>query len=148
MPDSIKKWDPLKELSSLRDDMERVFDSFFGRFPMPRGDGIWTPIVDIEETEENVILTAEIPGMQKKDIRISTSGNTITITGERRREKDNKNKTYHRIERSYGRFVRTITLPVDIDPDKTKATYKDGLLRITLPKPESKRSKEIKIDVK
>ncbi len=148
MPNSLAKWDPFKELSSLREDMERLFDSFFGRFPVVRGEGVWTPVVDIEETDDDIIVTAEIPGLNKDEIKITSTGNTLTISGERKREKEEKGKTYHRIERSYGKFVRTISLPVEVDPDRTKATYKDGLLKIVLPKPESKRPKEITIDVK
>lgn len=148
MPDSLIKWDPLRELNSLRDDMEKVFDGFFGRFPIIHAKGVWTPVVDIEETDEDITVKVEIPGMKKEDIKISTSGNMVTITGERKREEEETGKTYHRIERSYGRFVRTIDLPVEIDPDKTKATYKDGLLTITLPKPESGKPKSTRIEVK
>ncbi|HID32479.1 MAG TPA: Hsp20/alpha crystallin family protein [bacterium (Candidatus Stahlbacteria)] len=142
------KWDPFKELSSLREDMERLFDSFLGRFPVMRSEGMWTPVVDIEENDDSIVVTAEIPGMSKQDIKITSTGNTLTITGERKREKEEKGKTYHRIERCYGKFVRSISLPVEVDPDRTKATYNDGLLKIVLPKPESKRPKEITIDVK
>ena len=148
MPNGLIKWDPFKELSSLRKDMDRAFDSFFGRFPSLRGEGIWTPVIDIEEADDHIIVTAEIPGMKKDEIKISCSGNSLTISGERKRKREEKDKTYHRIERYYGRFIRTINLPIGINQDKTKATYKDGLLTIILSKPESTKPKEISIEVK
>lgn len=150
MPWDMSKWDPFRDLVSLRDEVDRLFRGYVGRFPGEKGlaEEYWYPMIDLEETPDAVVVTAEIPGMKKKDISISIRGNQLSIFGERKREKKEKGKTYHRIERSYGVFRRSVTLPTDILLDQAKASYKDGLLRITLPKAEKRRPREIAIDVK
>ena len=140
-------WEPFRDLVSMRADMDRLFSSFFGRLPEDT-DGFWSPALDIEENNGNLIVKAEIPGMKKDDIKVSVHNNVLSITGERKQEKETKNKTIHRIERSYGRFSRAITLPSEVDEDKVKASYKDGVLNITLPKPESMKPKQIEVEVK
>jgi len=145
---SLTRWDPFRELMSFRDDMERLFDSFFGRRHLEEAEGFWYPVIDIEEDNENFIVKAELPGMRKEDIKISVRGNSLVVSGERKQESETKSKTFHRIERSYGKFTRTITLPSEADADKVKASYKDGILIVTLPKPETLKAKEIEIEVK
>jgi HSP20 family protein len=105
-------------------------------------------VVDIEENNESILVRAEIPGMTKDDIKVSVQGNMLTIMGERKQESETKNKTYHRVERSYGKFSRMITLPTDVEADKVKANYKDGILSITLPKPEAVKPKHIDVEIK
>lgn len=146
----IAKWDPFRDMVSLRDEVDKVFKDFFGRLPAERrlAEGYWFPTVDLEESPDEVAITAEIPGMRKEDIHISISGDQLSITGERRKEEEEKGKTYHRIERSYGRFQRTVALPTEVLSDKARASYKDGLLKITLPKAEKVKPKEIAIEVK
>ncbi len=142
----ITRWDPWKD---LREEIDRVFDSFFGRYPaIPEQEGYFIPAIDVEETDNEYIVKAELPGLKKEDIKISVRGDSITISGERKREKEEKGKTYHRIEMAYGKFVRTIQLPDEIQPDKAKAEYKDGILIITLPKSEKSKPKEIEIEIK
>lgn len=149
MPDRpLKKWDPFRELISLRDDMDRLFNTFFGRYSTEETEGLWMPLLDIEEDGENFIVKAELPGLKKEEIKISVRGNLLTITGERKQEEETKNKTYHRVERQYGKFSRTISLPSEVDVNKIKAVYKDGVLHITLPKPETMKSKEVEVEVK
>jgi HSP20 family protein len=143
----MSRWEPFRELVSLRDDMDRLFRSFFGG-PIEEVEGFWAPTVDIEEDNDNYFVKAEIPGIKKEDVKISVRGNTLSVSGERKQESETKEKTFHRIERSYGRFMRTITLPSDVDPNKVKATYKDGILTISLPKPESTKPKEIEVEIK
>lgn len=143
----LKRWDPFRELVSLRDDMNRFFNTFFGR-PSEEEEGFWSPTVDIEENNEKYLVKAEVPGLKKEDIKISVRGNLLTVSGERKHGSETKNKTFHRIECSYGRFRRTIALPSDVDPDKVKAAYKDGILTVTLPKPESAKPKEIEVEIK
>jgi HSP20 family protein len=144
----IKKWEPFKELVTLRDDMDRFFNSFFGRSLGDNYEGVWAPVVDIEEDKDTFIVKAELPGMKKEDIKISVRGNILSLVGERKYGSEEKNKTYHRIERAYGKFVRTITLPTEVESDKVKAAYQDGILTITLPKPETMKPKEVEIDIK
>ncbi len=144
----IKRWDPFRELISLREDMDRLFNAFFGKPIAEESEGIWIPVIDIEEDNENFIVSAELPGLKKEDVKISVRGNLLTISGERKQEAETKNKTYHRVERMYGKFSRTISLPSDVDVNKIKAVYKDGVLHITLPKPETMKPKEIEVEIK
>lgn len=144
----LKKWDPFRELLSLRDDMDRLFNTFFGRSLVEETKGVWVPVVDIEEDNENFIVNAELPGLNKDDIKLSVRGNLLTISGDRKQETETKTKTYHRVERLYGKFSRTISLPSEVDVNKIKAVYKEGVLRITLPKPETMKPKEIEVEIK
>ncbi len=148
MPDKfLSRWEPFRDMLSLRADMDRLFKSLFGGFPEER-EGFWAPAMDIEEDNDNIMVKAEIPGMKKEDIKVSVRGNVLMVSGERKQEKETKNKTHHRVERYYGKFSRTITLPSDVITDKIKASYKDGVLNITLPKPESKKPKQIEVEIK
>lgn len=143
----LTKWEPFSDLVSLRDDMDRFFETFFGQHPEDR-EGFWTPILDIEESNGNIVVKAEIPGMEKDEIKVSVRNNMLSISGERKQESETRDKTFHRIERSYGKFSRTITLPSEVDADKIKAAYKDGVLNIVLPKPESMKPKQIEVEIK
>jgi len=146
----IMKWDPFREVGTIRDDIDRIFDSFLGRFRTGRValDSFWTPLVDLEETKDSLLVRTELPGMKKEEIKISLEGDSLHISGERKQEREEKNKTYHRIERSYGKFERVIPLPTEIEKEKVKANYQDGVLEITLPKSERVKPKEITIEVK
>ncbi|UCG91836.1 MAG: Hsp20/alpha crystallin family protein [candidate division WOR-3 bacterium] len=143
----MRRWEPFRELVSLRDDMDRLFRSFFGG-PLEEVEGFWAPVIDIEEDNDSYYVRAEVPGIKKEEIKISVRGNALSLSGERKQESETKNKTFHRVERSYGRFKRTISLPSEIDAEKVKATYKDGILTVTLPKPESTKPKEIEVEIK
>jgi HSP20 family protein len=107
----------------------------------------WAPAVDIYETDKEISMKAELPGMQEKDIDIKVEDNVLSISGERRMEKEIKEENYHRIERAYGSFNRSFTLPRTVDRDAIKAAYKDGVLTVTLPKKEEVKPKQIKIGV-
>ena len=143
----LSRWEPFRDMLSLRADMDRLFSGLLGGVPEDR-EGFWAPVVDIEEDSDKIVVKAEIPGMTREDIKVSVQGNLLTITGERKHENEIKNKTFHRIERAYGKFSRMITLPTDVDADKVKATYKDGILNIALPKPESVKPKHIDVEIK
>jgi HSP20 family protein len=130
--------------------VNRLFDDLFGRMPATTassGERMWAPAVDIWETKDNLALAFEIPGVREKDLSVSITGDHLTVKGERRFDRDVKDESYHRLERVYGKFERTIQLPTDVQSDKIKATYRDGVLEITLPKAEAVKPKEIKIDV-
>ena len=143
----MKIWEPFKELVTMRDDMDHLFDAFFGRQTQGLED-LWKPAVDIEENNGNLLVKAEIPGMNKEDIKVSVKDDMLTISGERKRENETKEKTFHRIERCYGQFRRMIRLPAEVDADNVKATYKDGVLHVTMPKPESTKPKQIEVEIK
>lgn len=143
---NLKLWEPFRELVSMRDDMDRLFETFFGG---GQGDldNYWKPAIDIEESNGNLMVRAELPGMTKDDIKVSVQDDMLTISGERTRENEKKDKTVHRIERCYGQFRRMIRLPATVDADKVKATYKDGVLHVTLPKPEALKPKNIDVEI-
>ena len=143
----ITCWEPLRNFLSLRDNFDGLFENFFGRMPMERQD-LWAPTVDIVENNGNIEVKVELPGMNKDDIKVTIKNNMLQLSGERRQEEKTEEKTFHRIERYFGKFSRTIQLPADIDADKIKAQYKDGVLNITLPKPKSMKPKEIEVEVK
>lgn len=147
---AIKRWDPMKDLLQMQERMTRLFDEFFPRFGRTEVEpfGGWIPPVDIYETPEKVVIEAEVPGVEKDNIKIEYSNGVLTIKGERKLEKEVKEEDYHRLERAYGSFQRSFSIPSTIDPDKINATYKNGVLKIELPKQEKAKPKEIKIEVK
>ena len=140
---------PFREFERMRRDMDRLWDSFVEGAPRRRGEerGEWLPSLDVSETKNELVVKAEIPGMDAKDIDISLSDGVLTIKGEKRQEKEEKEEGYHLVERSYGSFTRSIRLPKEIQNEKINASYKNGVLKITLPKSEAAKKKEIKIKV-
>ncbi len=145
MAKHLTTWDPFREMVSLRDELDRFFDSVFGRLPRERAETYWAPPLDIEENDESIVVRVELPGMSRDDIKISLSGDTLTIAGERKQESEKKGRTYYRVERAYGKFQRTVTLPAEVEGDKAKASYKAGVLELVLPKSEKSKAKEITI---
>jgi len=146
---AITRWRPFRDLVSIQDEMNRFFDNFFG-YSATRTEwteGVWSPSVDVSETKDNVIIKAEMPGMNKDEVTISIQDNVLTLKGEKKQEKAEKDANYHRIEQSYGSFCRSFMLPTTVKTDKIKANYKDGVLNITLPKTEEVKPKEIPISV-
>jgi len=145
MAGKIKRYEPFWGLEGLRHDMDRLFDSFLGRMPSEEYATMWIPAVDVEETKDSLVVRAEIPGMKKEDIKIQTVGEGLVISGERRHEAEEKDRHFHRVERTYGKFQRAFALPVEVEPDKAKASYKDGVLEITFPKSEKAKAEEIEV---
>ena len=147
---AVIRWTPFRELSTVQDRVNRLFEDAM-KAPYRGDEGLtstaWAPAVDIYETDKEIVLKAELPEMQEKDIDIKVEDNVLSITGERRMEKEVKEENYHRIERSYGSFNRSFTLPRTVDREGIKAAYKDGVLKVTLPKKEETKPKQIKIDV-
>ncbi|MFQ5898524.1 MAG: Hsp20/alpha crystallin family protein [Candidatus Methylomirabilia bacterium] len=143
-----ERWEPFRELREIRAEMSTLFDAFFGR-PVRVGamDRIWAPLVDLHETEHELVVSAELPGVKEKEIRVTITGDLLTIRAERSEERDVKEEHYHRLERFFGKFERNITLPLPVRSDKVKASYRHGVLEIRLPKAEEVKPKEIKIDV-
>ena len=145
---AIVRWQPLGEIDRFKQQMDRMFDNFFGsETDVSEASAMWYPSVDIKETKDDFVLMAEVPGMSKDDIKINISENTLTIRGEKREEKKEEDHNYHRVERRYGKFQRSFTLPTQIQGNKVKAAYKDGILTITMPKKEEVKPKEIPITV-
>ncbi len=139
-------WRPLQE---LRREIDRIWDEFLGRARFSeRWEGFeWAPAVDISETEDAVVVRADVPGLAPEDLEINLSGNVLTIKGEKKQEKEEKKENFYRVERVYGSFMRSIELPAEVDPEKVEATYKNGVLKIILPKKAESRGKTIKVKV-
>lgn len=147
---ALTKWDPFKDLVTLQDRMNRLFDESV-RNVRPGDEAlssaIWSPAVDIYETEDEVVVKAELPEVNQKDIDVQIENNTLTLRGERKFNKETKKENFHRIERAYGSFSRSFTLPSTIDQERIRADYKDGILKISMPKREETKPKQIKVAV-
>lgn len=142
--------DPSRELEEMSDRLSRMF----GRSAAPKGGGKeditvaeWSPLVDISEDDKEYLVKAELPDIKKEDIKLSVHDNVLSISGERKYEKEEKGKKYHRVERAYGSFVRSFTLPEDADANKVAAECKDGILKVHLPKSEKAKPKSIEVKV-
>ena len=146
----IMKWRPTRDLSTIREDMNRLFDSFFSELPERRRgllEGEWVPSVDVAETDDEIVITVELPGVKQDDVDITVTDDILILKGKKEEEKEIKKENYHRVERSYGSFQRSISLPTGVQADKAKATYNNGVLNVTVPKTEEAKPKQIKIDV-
>jgi HSP20 family protein len=140
-------------LAEFHREMDRAFDNFFRGFDLPsvfgeKGDGGLVPKVDVSETDKEVQVTAEMPGMDEKDVEVTLSGGNLTIKGEKKAEKEEKKKEFHRVERSYGLYQRVIPLPCEVEEGKVSAEFSKGVLNITLPKSANAKAKSKKIPVK
>jgi len=149
---TVDRRDPLKDLAQLQDKMNRIFEDSLSLLRTGEGKelfalGSWVPPVDIYETEDTIVLSAELPGMKKEDMSVEIKDNNLTIKGERKFERDSTVKSYSRIERSYGTFQRVFTLPHLVQQDKVKARYENGILEIVLSKAEEGKTKHIKVKV-
>ncbi|RMF93915.1 MAG: Hsp20/alpha crystallin family protein [Candidatus Schekmanbacteria bacterium] len=148
---AIVKWDPFKDMISIKDRMNRLFDEVFSRSHFygdeDLTDGLWTPAVDIYETDDSVVLKAELPEVDEKDIEIKLEDNVLTIRGERKLENETKKENYYRMERAYGAFSRSFSIPSRVEQDKITATCKDGVLKVTMPKKKEAQHKKIPINV-
>jgi HSP20 family protein len=150
---AIVRWEPFRDLMTVQDRMNRIFDDAFRGAARPGSEedwalgGSWAPAVDIFENEGNLVLKAELPGIDPKDVDVRVENNVLTLRGERKFETEVKREQYHRVERAYGTFSRSFTLPNVVDTDKIKAEFKDGVLRVTLPQREEAKPKQISIAV-
>jgi HSP20 family protein len=144
---AVVRWDPFRDLGMLQDRMNRLFDDAGRgwRSDEPAATTSWSPSVDIFETEGEIVVKAELPGTDRKDITLHLENNVLTLRGERRFEKETKEENYHRIERAYGNFSRSFSIPATVDEETIRADYKDGVLKIVLPKKEQAKPKQIKI---
>lgn len=139
---SLVKWDPFRGLNAF----DRGFTGLMGpHWETPASTMAWNPAADIFENENEIVIKAELPGMEAKDIELGLENNVLTLKGERRFEKETKEENYHRVEREYGHFIRSFSLPSAVKEDKITAEFKNGLLRIVLPKKEEVKPKQIKI---
>jgi HSP20 family protein len=152
---AVAPWRPFTGLTRWETDMDRMMDDFFGRrmrawWPerwLGRETEVTAPSVDVYEEKDDIIVKAELPGMDKNDIEVNISDSQLTLKGEKKKEEKVEEENYYRCERSYGAFFRTLELPSTVQADKIKASFKNGVLEVRLPKTEEAKSKEIKIKV-
>jgi HSP20 family protein len=144
---AIVRWKPMRDLVDLRDEMDRMFDSFWGS-KVDRDGGMLIPPVDMIENDDNFVVSVELPGLKKEDIKMTMQNNVLTLSGSKKHEFESREDTVHRVERSYGSFCRSINLPSSVDSSAIKASYDSGVLKVTLPKVEEAKPKEINIEVK
>jgi HSP20 family protein len=148
---AITPWDPFKEL----DELQTRLSTLFGRSPLRKNGGKdeamtvaeWAPLVDIVEDEHEYLIKAEVPEVKKEEVKVTVQDGVLTLAGERKFVREEKDKKYHRVERAYGSFVRSFSLPEDADENKVTADFKDGVLQVHLPKSEKARPKNIEVKI-
>jgi len=147
---TLIKYHPARNLLGLRNNFENLFDDFLtqGRRKWAESTLAVVPAIDLQETDDAFIISAELPGMDKKDISIGFDNNQLTISGEKKSEKNLEEENFHRVERSYGKFQRSFELPGYVERDKIEAEYKNGILTITVPKAEEAKPKQIEVKIK
>jgi HSP20 family protein len=144
----VERWEPFRNVTDIQSEVNRLFDSFFGRptsAPVG-GERMWAPVVDMYETKDDLVLTFEVPGVREKEVALSITGDLLSVNGERKFAQESEGH-YHRLERVYGKFERRVQLPMPVQSSKVKATYRDGVLEVRLPKAEEVKPKEIKIEI-
>ncbi|MCL5105574.1 MAG: Hsp20/alpha crystallin family protein [Armatimonadetes bacterium] len=142
----ITRWDPFRDMSVLQDRINRIFSEQAGRGEIETASGrAWAPVVDILETESDLVVRAELAGLSREEIDIEVTSEYLTVRGERKFDEGNKEK-FIRVERPYGPFQRTFSIGVPVQPDKVRASYRDGLLEVTIPKAEEVKPKKIKVN--
>jgi HSP20 family protein len=142
---TIVRWEPFRELSSLQTEMNRLFNA---AFDTPTGNGgarRWTPAMDLVETEDHFVLRADLPGMTEADVNIELEDNVLTVSGERKAEHKSEREGFYRVERAFGAFSRSLTLPKGIDPEAVGAGFENGVLEVRVPKPEQRKPRKIAI---
>jgi len=150
---AIVRWEPFRDLVTIQDRMNRIFDEAFRGVSRPSAEedwalgGTWAPAVDIYEHEGNLVLKAELPGIDSKDVDVRVENNVLTLRGERKFDEEVKRESCHRVERAYGTFSRSFTLPNVVDTQNIKAEFKDGVLRVTMPKREEAKPKQIQVQI-
>ena len=143
---NITRWDPFQEMLTLREAMNQLFEDSVVRPGNIRGQG-FVPALDLSETNDGFVVETALPGLKPEDIEITVENNVLTIKGETRRENEDKNRSYHRVERSFGSFQRTVGLPSTVKADQIKASLTDGVLRLDIPKAEEVKPRKISVNV-
>jgi HSP20 family protein len=147
---NLVRWDPFRELEDMSARLNRIFDQPPAR-RTGADDGVafadWAPAVDVQETEKEYLVKADLPDVKKDDVKVDIRDGVLTVEGERKQEKEEKGKRFHRIERSYGKFVRRLALPTDVDEQKIGAEFKDGVLNVHIPKSEAAKPRSIDVKI-
>ena len=146
---ALIRWEPVRELNTIQTEMNRLFNTFFDS-PAPAGGATqrrWIPAMDLVETENEFVLRADLPGLSENDVHIQLEDSVLTISGERRAEHEERKEGYYRVERSSGRFSRSLTLPEGVDADAVTANFNHGVLEVRVPKPEQRKPRRVAISV-
>ena len=145
---AIVRWEPLREFSTLQNEMNRLFNTVYDA-PAPGGNGgtmrRWMPAMDLLETEDHFVLRADLPGMTEQDVNIEVEDRVLTVSGERKAEHETSKEGYHRVERAFGSFSRSLTLPEGVNPEAVQAEFHNGVLEVWIPKPEERKPRNIQI---
>ena len=148
---ALVRWEPVRELTSLQSEMNRLFNTFFDTPTAGAGNGNavrrWVPSMDLVETDEHFVLRADLPGLTEADVSIELEDNVLTVSGERTAEHEDKKEGFYRMERSFGQFRRSLTLPDGVDADGIAATFDKGVLEVRIPKPEERKPRRVAIQV-
>ena len=146
---ALVRWEPVRELTSLQNEMNRLFNTFFDTPATGQGNGNslrrWIPPMDLVETEDHFVLKADLPGLTEADVNVEVEDNVLTLSGERNAEHEDKREGYVRVERAFGSFRRSLTLPEGIDPEAVQASFDKGVLEVRIPKPEERKPRKITI---
>jgi HSP20 family protein len=147
---AIVRWEPFRELATLQNEVNRLFNTAFDA-PAPGGNGNtlrrWMPPMDLVETNDHFVLRADLPGMSEEDVNIEVEDRVLTVSGERKAEHETTKEGYHRVERAFGAFSRSLTLPEGVDAEAVEASFDRGVLEIRIPKPEQRKPRKISIGV-
>ena len=147
---AIVRWEPLREFTTLQNEMNRLFNTVFDT-PAPAGNGTtlrrWVPAMDLVETDDHFILRADLPGLSEDDVNIELEERVLTVSGERNAEHEVSQEGYHRVERAFGSFSRSLTLPEGVDPEAVAATFDRGVLEVRIPKPAQRKPRKVSIGV-
>ena len=145
---ALVRWEPVRELSSLQNDMNRLFNTFFDTPTAGNGSGSprrWIPAMDLIEADDHFVLRADLPGLAEADVHVDVEDDVLTISGERKSEHEDKREGYVRVERSYGSFRRSLTLPEGVEPEAVSAKFDRGVLEVRIPKPEQRKPHRVRI---
>ena len=146
---ALIRWEPVRELSSIQNEMNRLFNTFFDEPSAGENSGTslrrWIPAMDLVETDDDFVLRADLPGLSENDVNIELEDNVLTISGERKAEHEERKEGYYRVERASGQFTRSLTLPEGVDPDAVKASFDRGVLEVRVPKPEQRKPRKVTI---
>ena len=146
---ALIRWEPARELNTIQNEMNRLFNTFFETAPAQGNDSAagrrWIPAMDLAENEHDFVLRVDLPGLSEDDVNIELEDNVLTISGQRKAEHEERKEGYYRVERTFGRFSRSLTLPEGIDPEKVDAHFDRGVLEVTIPKPEQRKPRKVTI---
>jgi len=142
---AIVRWDPTREVDSLQSEVNRLFDTFFGGQPTNGRMRRWVPPMDLVETDDHLVLKADLPGLERDDVSIEVKDGVLTVSGERRAEHEARTDGYYRVERAFGGFSRSLTLPEHVDAERIDASFNKGVLEVRIPKPEERKPHRVEI---